>query len=183
MTNYDVHLWGDELFSYALQKGYSVLREKAPINQSLLETIRKIPKSFKVALHIVATGNLESLLRTRERYEKEVLEKKIAKLSNIEAHNICYTFMPEFILKCMSLKVDVNLVLVKNGTYKTIPIKNLEMLRKIREKSNQEALFQYEKRIQNIKESMTKRNAQKDEWEELKKIENIYLEIKKSFVL
>ena len=37
LTNFDAHLWGDELFSYAIQNGYSVLREKAPTDYSLLE--------------------------------------------------------------------------------------------------------------------------------------------------
>ena len=39
LTNFDAHLWGDELFSYAIQNGYSVLREKAPIDYSLLELL------------------------------------------------------------------------------------------------------------------------------------------------
>ena len=26
LTNFDAHLWGDELFNYAIQNGYSVLR-------------------------------------------------------------------------------------------------------------------------------------------------------------
>lgn len=32
LTNYDAHLWGDELFKYGIQNGYNVLREKAPTN-------------------------------------------------------------------------------------------------------------------------------------------------------
>ncbi len=41
LTNFDAHLWGDELFSYAIQNGYSVLREKAPTDYSLLELLQK----------------------------------------------------------------------------------------------------------------------------------------------
>lgn len=29
LTNFDAHLWGDELFSYAINNYYSILREKA----------------------------------------------------------------------------------------------------------------------------------------------------------
>ncbi len=42
LTNFDAHLWGDELFSYALQKGYSVLREKAPTDYGLIEVLKRI---------------------------------------------------------------------------------------------------------------------------------------------
>lgn len=93
LTNYDVHLWGDELFSYAIEHGYSVLREKAPTDYGLLEMMKIIPSNYEVALHVVLTGNLESLLRTHERYERDLNENKIAKYL-VEMHIIsvisCY---------------------------------------------------------------------------------------------
>ena len=68
-TNFDAHLWGDELFSYAMSNGYSVLREKAPVDYSLFETIKTIPNNCDTLINVVVTGNLSSLLATRERYE------------------------------------------------------------------------------------------------------------------
>lgn len=96
LTNFDVHLWGDELFLYAIQNGYFVLREKSPTDDSLLEGIKAIPNHYDIIMHVVVTGNLKSLLATRERYEKEIRESSHAKLSNIEAHNKCYHLLPDF---------------------------------------------------------------------------------------
>ena len=42
LTNFDAHLWGDELFSYGINNGYSVLREKAPVDYSLLDKIKNL---------------------------------------------------------------------------------------------------------------------------------------------
>lgn len=67
LTNYDAHLWGDELFSYAIQNRYSVLREKAPIDYSLLELIKTIPNEYDVILNVVVSGNLASLLATKRK--------------------------------------------------------------------------------------------------------------------
>lgn len=179
-TNFDAHLWGDELFSYALQQGCSVLREKAPIDESLLETIKTIPSNYEVEVHVTCTGVLESLLRTRERYEKEIVEKKQAKLSNMEAHQTCYHLLPDFLKKCLELGVKVNYIVEEGEKIKTVSVKenDFTFLQKKREESNKKACQTYNERIEKIKESKEKRNASKEEWEDLKRIEDIYLEIK-----
>lgn len=179
-TNFDAHLWGDELFFYALQQGYSVLREKAPVDESLLETIKTIPSNYKVEVHVTCTGNLESLLRTRERYEKEILEKKQAKLSNMEALQTCYHLLPDFLKKCVALGLKVSYIVEDGEKSKTVSVKDNDFtfLQKKRVESNRKACQTYNERIEKIKESKEQRNASKEEWEDLKKIEDIYLEIK-----
>ncbi len=175
LTNYDAHLWGDELFDYAIQNGYSVLREKAPIDFSLLELIKTISNNFKVIINVVVEGNLESLLRTRERYEKEILENNNAKLSSIEAHNNCYNLLPTFISMCISLGIKVNYV-VKGDII--LALNNpLELLQNIRAESNEKASLNYKERIDKIKESMINRNAPEDQFNELQKIEDIYIQV------
>lgn len=177
LTNYDAHLWGDELFSYALQNGYSVLREKAPLDYSLLEVIKNIPRNYDIVINVVVTDNLSSLLATRERYEKEVLEINNAKLSNIEAHNKCYAFLPDFVLGCLSLGVKVNYVVPMGDEYKIIPVGEdyLSLLQKIRKESNGNACLTYSSRMDNIKKSMINRNAPQEQFDELSKIESIYM--------
>ena len=49
------------------------------------------------------------------------------------------------------------------------------MLRQIRQASNEETCTNFEERIKNIKIAMRKRNAPKQQFEELYKIEKIYL--------
>lgn len=180
LTNYDAHLWGDELFSYALLNDYSVLREKAPIDLSLIELIKDISKNNEVVINVVISGNLNSLLATRERYEKEIKTKLNAKLSNIETHNKCYQILNEFISECLLNNVKVNYVVYENEEYKIIPVKDdyLRLLEYYREESNNKTCLEFNKRISFIKNSMKKRNAPKEEFPELQKIENLYEESK-----
>lgn len=179
LTNFDAHLWGDELFSYAVNNGYSVLREKAPINYSLIELMKMIPCNYDLIVNVVVTGNLSSLLATRERYEKGILKSSNAKLSNIEAHNECYDLLPDFISKCLHLGVKVNYVVPVNTGFRTIYVENdnLNLLEKLRKESNEQTCVNYETRIKNIKKAMRNRNAPQEQFEELNKIENIYFEI------
>lgn len=181
LTNYDAHLWGDELFDYGIQNGYNVLREKALTDLSLLKLLKTISDSHEVEINVVVSGNLASLIATRERYEKELLSKANAKLSNIEAHNKCYNVLSEFISKCLSLNIKVNYVVFDKKQYKVIPVKDdyLDLLQKYRDESNNLACHNFETRMNNLKKSMTKRNAPKEEFEELEKIENLYKEIVK----
>ena len=64
-----------------------------------LETIKTIPSNCDILINVVVTGNLSSLLATRERYEKCILKSRNARLSNIEEHNKCYELLPDFIKK------------------------------------------------------------------------------------
>lgn len=179
LTNFDAHLWGDELFSYGLKKGYSVLREKAPVDYSLFELIKTIACNYNLIINVVVTGNLSSLLATRERYESDILKGHNAKLSSIEAHNKCYNLLPDFIQKCLYLNVKVNYVVPVNNEFKTISVENnhLSLLEKLRKESNEHNCLDYETRINNIKKAMINRNANKEQFEELNKIEDIYFEI------
>lgn len=179
LTNFDAHLWGDELFSYGISNGYSVLREKAPVDYSLLEIIKELSGKYDLNICVVATGNLTSLLATRERYEKEVLKSSRAKLSSIEAHNKCYALLPDFISQCIQLGIKVSYTVPVNNEFRIISVGNngLSVLNQIRQASNQEACTNFETRINNIKIAMRNRNAPQQQFEELSKIEGIYLDI------
>lgn len=179
LTNSDAHLWGDELFSYAMDNNYSALREKAPVDYSLLEVIKTIPDKYDTTIDLVVTGNLVSLLATRERYERSILKSKNARLSNIEAHNKCYNLLPNFISGCLACGVKVNYIVARNNGFDMIPVENdaLSLLERLRKESNEQVCFDYGTRINNIKKSMIDRNAPQEQFDELNKIEKIYLEI------
>lgn len=179
LTNYDVHLWGDELFNYAVENGYSPLREKAPLDDSLLDVIKEIPSKYEIIINVVVAGNLESLLATRERYEKESLIASNAKLSNIESHNKCYSILPNFISKCLSLNIKVNYVIPNGEEFEIVSVvdNHLNLLEEYRNKSNKHALISYNDRIDAIKQSMIKRTAPKNQFDELDKIEIVYNEL------
>ena len=180
LTNQDAHLWGDELFSYGINNGYSVLREKVPVDYSLIDLIKELSSKHDITINVLVTGNLTSLLATRERYENEVLENKNAKLSNIDAHNKCYDLLPQFIATCVELGVKVNYVVPFNNEFRIIIPDDdyLATLEQLREESNMNACETFESRIENIKQSMTNRNASNEEYDELDKIQKIYEKIK-----
>lgn len=179
LTNYDAHLWGDELFSYGINNGYSVLREKVPVDYSLIDLIKESSSKHDITINVLVTGNLTSLLATRERYEKEVLENKNAKLSNIDAHNKCYDLLSQFIATCIELGVKVNYVVPFNNGFKIItPDDYLSTLEQLREESNMNACETFESRIESIKQSMKNRNVSNEEYDELDKIQKIYEEMK-----
>lgn len=179
LTNSDAHLWGDELFSYAMDNSYSVLREKAPVDYSLLETIKAIPQKYDTTIDLVVTGNLASLLATRERYEKSILNNKNARLSNIDAHNKCYNLLPDFISQCLDCEVKINYIIPRNNGFNIIPVENdgLILLERLRKESNEQASVDYEVRMNNIRKAMINRNAPQEQFDELNEIEKIYLKI------
>lgn len=179
LTNFDAHLWGDELFSYGIKNGYSVLREKAPVNYDLLGTIKELSGKYDLNMYVVATGNITSLLATRERYEREVLKNSRAKLSSIEAHNQCYALLPDFISQCLQSGIKVSYVIPKNNEFRIVSVGDtgLSILTQIRQASNEEACANFEKRINNIKIAMRNRNAPQQQFEELSKIERIYIDL------
>lgn len=179
LTNFDAHLWGDELFSYAMDNNYSALREKAPVDYSLLEVIKSIPDKYDTTIDLVVTGNLASLLATRERYEKSILKSKNARLSNIEAHNKCYNLLPEFISRCLACGVKVNYIVARNNRFDMLPVGNdgLALLERLRKESDEQVCIDYETRTNNIKKAMINRNAPQEQFDELNKIEETYLKI------
>ena len=180
LTNPDAHLWGDELFDYGIANGYPVLREKAPINSALLDTIKNLVGRCNIEVRLVATGNLRSLLATRERYEAEWISgNHRAKLSSIEAHNKCYDYLPEFISGCIALGVNVSYVVPTMNGYR---IQNagpnaLTSLTEIRKASNLEACKTYAEKMLKLRKAMTERGAVQEQFEELSKIECAYSEI------
>lgn len=179
ITNPDAHLWGDELFTYGINNGFSVLREKVPVDLSLLNYIKKIPSKENITIDVIVTGNLTSLLATRERYEREYVEGKNPKLSNIDAHNKCYDILPEFISMCKNLGVKVNYIIPSDNEFMVIDSGDdyLTLLEKLRKNSNEKSLSEYQERISFIKESMRKRKASLEEYIELEKINKIYMDL------
>lgn len=93
--------------------------------------------------------------------------------------------LPDFVKKCLEFNIKVSYVSIEENQWKIQSIldHSLEVLQKEREESNKTACIQYDIRMHKIKESKKFRNASQEEWYELEKIEDIYLEIKKLFML
>ena len=146
----------------------------------MLDTIKNLVGRCNIEVRLVATGNLRSLLATRERYEAEWISgNHRAKLSSIEAHNKCYDYLPEFISGCIALGVNVSYVVPTMNGYR---IQNagpnaLTSLTEIRKASNLEACKTYAEKMLKLRKAMTERGAVQEQFEELSKIECAYSEI------
>ena len=75
--------------------------------------------------------------------------------------------------------MKVNYVVPRNNGFDIIPVGNdgLNLLERLRKESNEQVSLDYETRINNIKKAMINRNAPQEQFDELNKIEKIYLEI------
>lgn len=100
-------------------------------------------------------------------------------MSSIEAHNQCYDLLSDFISKCLQLGVKVSYAIPVNNEFKIISVgdNDLSILRQIRQASNEKTCANFETRINNIRTAMRNRNAPQQQFDELDKIERIYLGI------
>lgn len=79
--------------------------------RQIINIIKTIHNNYNNIINVVVSDNLNSLLSTRERYEKEILINNNAILSNIESRNKCYELFPDFISKCVSLGANINYII------------------------------------------------------------------------
>ncbi|MBR2708639.1 MAG: zeta toxin family protein [Clostridia bacterium] len=104
LTGPDAYDHADNLYKYAIENRYNVIKETAPSpNKDLLGF--KIDRKYKISVHILAVGNLNSLLSIHERYELQILSGlKTAKLTPIIRHNESYNVL----LECVKQLIDNN---------------------------------------------------------------------------
>lgn len=76
--------------------------------------------------------------------------------------------------------MNVNYVIPFDNKFKIILVGDnyLDLLKNLRKESNEHSCDHYDARMCNIRKSMIDRDASQEQFDELKKIENIYLKIK-----
>ncbi len=88
--------------------------------------------------------------------------------------------LPDFISNCFLLGAEINYIVPTKKQFQIIEKcgDNTKLLEDIRRESNEQTLLHYDIRMNHIKERMKDRKASSLQWDELTKIENVYLEIK-----
>lgn len=94
LTGPDAYDHADNIYSYAIDNKYNIIKETAPShNKGLIDADIKILKdnNYTIDVSILAVSNLNSCLSMHERYELQILSGlKTAKLTGLNRHNESY---------------------------------------------------------------------------------------------
>lgn len=201
--NYQVlyaHLTGPDgydhaanIYEYATAKKYNIIKETAPSSKKGLIELNEedlIEKNYKISVHILAVGELNSLLSVHERYELQIINGlKTAKLTGIPRHDESYNALIKNVKdleedkNISSINIYVRGIKSKNYTPQQIypsskyatPEQAITDARKI---DNNKTVQEFENRYNLVLEQMKKRNAPEEQYTQLKQIQHRWLEIK-----
>ena len=188
LTGPDGYDHAENIYSYALENKYNIIKETAPsYNKGLigvdLSKIRR--KGYKVSLNILAVSGLNSSLSMHERYELQILSGlKTAKLTGLHRHNESYeSLIPNVqdiinndnqieeikVFKRGIEREDFNPILIfPSEKYKTA----IEAITDERIRDLEETKKEFESRYNVLIKQMNDRNAPKEQYEQLEKIKS-----------
>ncbi|MBE5730320.1 MAG: hypothetical protein E7350_00015 [Clostridiales bacterium] len=184
LTGLDSYLLCERLFDEAIQKGFSALTEITPLPNDLLGiNVADIQsKGYKVTAHVLAVGEVNSLLAIHERYEQALalgapcpkLTDLIRALDSVKA--------TELALKQLIREgVEVKLYARQGNTVIHVPCKNEDTYARfleLRQQDRAQALPTMEYRIAALRQKMKERNAPNEQACQLEKIYKLLLEQK-----
>ena len=187
LTGPDAYDHAENIYRYALNNKYNIIKETAPsANKGLLEiNIDDLKeKDYEISLNVLAVSSLNSLLSMHERYELQILSGlKTAKLTGINRHNESYNALipnVERLLENEELKEikifkrgfieeDFSPILIfPSNDYKT-PI---EAIVEERKKDFATTKKELKTRYETLIKQMNKRCAPQEQYEQLEKIKN-----------
>ena len=181
------------IYAYATEKKYNIIKETAPsAKKGLVELDEEAlkAKNYSISVHILAVGELNSLLSVHERYELQIIHGlKTAKLTGIPRHDESYNSL---IKNVKDLENDKNISSIniyvrgiKEEGYNPKQIypstkydsteKAITTARKI---DNEKTAKEFEPRYELVLEEMNKRNAPQAQYEQLEKIKNRWKQFK-----
>ena len=185
LTGPDGYDHAENIYSYALENKYNIIKETAPsYNKGLigvdLSKIRR--KGYKVSVNILALSGLNSSLSMHERYELQILSGlKTAKLTGLHRHNESYeSLIPNVqdiinndnnieeikVFKRGIEREDFNPILIfPSEKYKTA----IEAITDEGIRDLEETKKEFESRYKVLIKQMNDRNAPKEQYEQLEK--------------
>lgn len=187
LTGPDGYDHATDIYNYATDKKYNIIKETAPsatkglveLNEDELKA-----KNYSISVHILAVGELNSLLSVHERYELQIIHGlKTAKLTGISRHDESYNAL---IKNVMDLEDDENISSIniymrgikeENYNPKKIypsteyssPEDAIVGARKI---DNDKTIKEFEGRYELVLSQMKKRNAPQAQYDQLEQIKN-----------
>ena len=184
LTGPDAYDHADNIYKYAVENGYNVIKETAPSpNKSLLGT--NIDKKYKVAVHILAVGNINSSLSVHERYELQIISGlKTAKLTPLIRHNESYEALTGCVDRLINEEKVENIKVYTRGNKENgfDPIKiypsnefnsALKAIDSARNNDNAITKRELNKRVERIIDKMNNRNAASEQFNQIKEIQKL----------
>ena len=184
VTGPDAYDHADNIYKYAVENNYNIIKETAPLPNKHLLGFPKNDK-YSVSVHILAVGKLNSLLSIHERYElQKICGLKTAKLTPIIRHNESYNALIGCIQKLIDEGYSEQIKVYSRGakTSGYVPIRiypsekfdnPIKAIRDAREWDNQKTEDHFNQRIELVKKEMKRRDALGEQYEQLDQINNI----------
>lgn len=185
LTGPDGYDHATDIYEYAINNKYNIIKESAPSAKKGLVELNKDElkeKNYKVSIHVLAVGELNSLLSVHERYELQIIHGlKTAKLTGIPRHDESYNAL---IQNVKDLEADDNISSINiymrgekeenfnprkiypTDKYST-PGEAIVGARKI---DNDKTIKEFENRYNLVLSQMQKRNAPQAQYEQLEQI-------------
>lgn len=189
LTGPDGYDCADNIYNYAVDNKYNIIKETAPsANKGLLEINEEelVIKGYKVNVHILAVGELNSILSLHERYEKQILSGlRTAKLTPLSRHDESYNALIKNVEDLLNNNNISNLCVYKRGIKEenfnpklVFPSHNInnpiKAIIEARKEDNNKTKKEFADRYNLILEQMNNRNAPNEQIEQLKSVKIRY---------
>lgn len=185
LTGPDAYDHADNIYRYAIDKKYNIIKETAPSkNKGLLnvDIQELINNNYKISVHILAVGELNSLLSIHERYEMQISNGlKTAKLTPVARHDESYNALIPNVEDIINNKYLSEIVVYKRGSLENSfdPIKLFpsgefkDVIKSIEFSRNEDNMItkkDFKKRYDLVFSQMQDRKAPQEQFEQLKEI-------------
>ncbi|MGN1300811.1 MAG: zeta toxin family protein [Clostridia bacterium] len=185
LTGPDGYDHATDIYNYATDKKYNIIKETAPsATKGLVELdINALKeKNYSISVHILAVGELNSLLSVHERYELQIIHGlKTAKLTGIPRHDESYNALIKNVMdlenntNISSINIYMRGIKEENFNPKKIYPSNIysspeDAIIAARKIDNDKTIKEFNERYNLVLLQMDKRNAPKPQYEQLEQI-------------
>ena len=189
LTGPDGYDCADNIYNYAVDNKYNIIKETAPsANKGLLgiDENELVKKGYSINVHILAVGELNSILSLHERYEKQILSGlRTAKLTPLSRHDESYNALLKNVEDLLNNNNISNIYVYKRGikeenfdpklVFPSANINNpLQAIVEARKEDNNKTKKEFTDRYNLIFEQMSNRNAPKEQIEQLESVKKRY---------
>jgi len=185
LTGPDAYNHAENIYEYAIDKKYNIIKETAPsANKGLLEMdVQQFKKKdYKISVHILSVGELNSALSTHERYELQIIHGlKTSKLTSLLRHDESYNSLIRNTEEILNNKDISSISVYKRGVkeenfnpieiYPSEEYKNpIEAIIDGRQIDNAKTKIEFDDRYKLLKKQMKERNAPQEQYNQLEEI-------------
>lgn len=167
LTGLDCYLHRDYIYDYAVKNKYNILIEVTPSTKDKLFNIDfnlLQQNGYKIILNVLAVSKTNSLLSVHERYEKQLHNSLIPKLTDLNRALDSFDAVEQILTDIKSTEnININIYKRTNQdaecVYKNLKKNYVKNLKTLQQLDHEKTIPTLTKRIDNIKNSMQQRNA------------------------